>query len=1088
MKKFFFLLLTVLLCSSAAFADHTVTGTVVSALDDEPLVGATVLPLPLGSGNGTATDTDGNFTLSVPNTCHEIQVSFVGMVTRQVRIVTGKKMQIRLSSDENRLDEVMVVAYGTTKRSEYTGSASVVKADEIGEALVSSVTSVLQGKVSGVQTLSSDGRPGSSPSVRIRGVGSINASSAPLYVVDGVPYDGDIANLANSDIESMTVLKDAASTALYGARGANGVILITTKRGAAGNARVTFDARWGANGRAIPNYNVLSNTNQYYELMYEGLYNQYRGAGYSENVSWRNAANKTLTATGYQIYTVPTGEYLIGHNGKVNPNAILGYSDGEYYYTPDDWSKASFHHGFRQEYNLGVAGGTDRIKYYFSGAYLGDEGIIKGSSFDRFSSRLNVDYQAKTWLKIGANMNYTYTKSNYPGDNDLDASTSSGNAFYMANQIAPVYPIYVRDAEGNVMHNELYNHPVYDYGDQDYSTNFTRNWMSIANPIGSLCYDTTEYLTDVFDSKWYATLTPVEGLNITGTAGYWVSNQRYHSLGNKFYGQVVSYKGSAYQSQSRVRSINLQALASYTKTFNDVHTMDLMVGYETYNLERENVSAIGYNLYDPFGWYVDNTIDRKVGYGDRDIQYTTRGILARGKYNYASKYFFMASYRRDSSSRFAPDKRWGDFFSVSAAWDVAKESFMEPATGIVDQLKVKASFGQNGNDNLGGSTYYYYAWADQYQVTGADGVWTDATLVYKGNKDITWETSNNVNAGVDFSLFKGKLSGTIEYYQRQVSDMLFFLPTGPSLGYSSYPVNVGSMRNNGVEIELNANIINTPDITWSVNANITTGHNKIVKLPKELLKDGQWVSGYRIFKEGESMYNWYMPSYAGVNEQTGEAMYWGRYTSDKAALAALGLSEDLAGTEVKTNNWDDVYSGNTAKGLVENRKESGNLMPKAYGGFGTSLYVYGVDLNISFAYQFGGKIYDNTYQALMHGADSDDFGQNWHTDILDRWTPENTKTDVPRLNSADNYSSSTSDRFYVSSNFLSLNNVTLGYTLPGKDTRSIGIESIRFYVAAENVALWSKRRGLDPRQAYTSSSNSTYSPIRTLCGGLRVEF
>ncbi|MDE6145140.1 MAG: TonB-dependent receptor, partial [Muribaculaceae bacterium] len=501
--------------------------------------------------------------------------------------------------------------------------------------------------------------------------------------------------------------------------------------------------------------------------------------------------------------------------------------------------------------------------------------------------------------------------------------------------------------------------------------------------------------------------------------------------------------------------------------------MDLMVGYETYNLERESVTAIGYNLYDPTGWFVDNTIDRRMGYGSRDIEYTTRGILARAKYNYAQRYFGHVSYRRDSSSRFAPGHRWGDFFSVSAAWDIAKESFMDPARNVVDQLKFKASFGQNGNDNLGTSTAYYYAWQDQYKITGADGVWNDATLAYKGNKNITWEKSNAFNVGFDFSLLQGKLDGSIEYYQRQVSDMLFFLPTAPSLGYDQYPANVGSMRNNGFEIELNYNVFNTPDFSWTINANLTTGGNKIISLPKELVKDGQWINGSRLFKEGHSMYNLLLVEYAGVDEATGEALYWAKMND---------------GSRQKTTDFQACYSGNTDKGILESRTETGNLMPKIYGGFGTSLYLYGVEFSLTFAYQAGGRLLDYTYQDLMHNGDKYSAGKNFHVDALNRWTPENTKTNVPRIDAADNYTNSTSTRFLISSNYLSLNNVTLAYTLPGKLTRQIGIESVRIYGAAENVALWTKRRGLDPRQSYLTSENSTYSPMRTISGGIRVQF
>lgn len=1083
MKKLFLFFLTVLLTSAVAMAQHTVTGTVLSEQDNEPIIGATVRVL----GNeaiGVATDADGHFSLQVPAQFHKLIVSSVGMTTRTVDI-TSAPMTIILSDHATHLDDVMVVAYGTAKKSEYTGSASVVKAADISDALVSSVTSVLSGKVSGVQTISSDGRPGSAPSIRIRGIGSINASSSPLYVVDGVPYEGDISQLANSDVESMTILKDAASTALYGARGANGVVLITTKRGAEGSARVTFDARWGANTVGIDNYNVISNPEQYMEMAYQGYYNYatlVRGANAATAWNYANNQLQPLSGSGgvfgYQIYEVPTGERLIGHNGKINPNAQLGYSDGTYYYLPDNWRANTLHNGLRHEYNLSISGGTEKLKYYVSGSYLGDDGVINGSSFDRFSSRATVDYQAKKWLKIGTNTAYIYTKTNYASDNDLDNSTSSGNAFWMANMIAPIYPMFVRDAATRqVVQNEQYGLPVYDYGDGS-STNYTRNWMSMANPIGTLRYDTYEILSDAIDTKWYATITPIDGLNITGTAGYFTDNTRYHLVNNPFYGQGAEGGGYAMQQAYRSRSLNLQALASYTHTFANAHTMDVMVGYENYSYNTEYVYAGGYNLYSPTGWNVTNTIDRKTGNGGSEINYTTRGIFARAKYNYEGRYFFHASYRRDASSVFAPEHRWGDFFSVSAGWDIAKESFMQNATAV-DQLKLKVSFGQNGNDKLSGNMgrypQYYYAWQDQYKVNGANGVWNDATLVYKGNPNITWETSNAFNAGVDFSFFQGRLSGTVEYFSRQTSNMLFNLPASPSLGYSTYPENVGSMRNSGFELELNGTVVNTKNVTLDLNFNITTLNNKILKLADKI--NGQWVNGYRLYREGEAMAQWYMPSYAGVNPDNGLAQYWGMTTDGK---------------EEPVTDWNLAYAGGTDKATgvtyVANRKASGSLLPKAYGGFGATLNVYGIDLSVSFAYQFGGKIYDNTYAYLMHGINANDMGQNWHQDMLNAWTPENRNTDVPRLCAEDKYTTSVSDRWFVSSNYLSLNNLTLGYTFPKQVTDILHLESVRIYGAAENLALWTKRKGLDPRQSYTSSNNATYSPIRAFSGGIRVTF
>lgn len=1107
MKRLLALMAVMTTVIASALGQRTASGYVYSVSDDLPVIGATVLVK--GTSLGTSTDLDGNFSLkNIPASASKLVISYVGMHPQEVNI--GEDLKIGLLTDSHNLDEVMVVAYGTAKKSEYTGSASVVKADQIQDALVSSVTSVLSGKVAGVQTLSSDGRPGSSPTLRIRGVGSINASSNPLIVLDGVPFDGSISDISPADVESMTVLKDAAANSLYGARGANGVVMITTKRGSAGNARVTVDARWGANDRALPNYNVMSSTDQYYEMLYEGLYNQNMGLktyGGNSLLAWQAAATQVLQkATGYQIYTVPTGEFLIGHNGKINPNATLGYSDGTYYYTPDNWTDNTIRSGLRQDYMISISGGTDNLKFYISGNYLNDTGIIKNSDFNRLSTRASVDWQAKKWLKLGTTLNYTYTNSNIPGDMDLDYSTSSGNAFYIANQIAPVYPMFVRNADGSVMMNEVYNLPVYDYGDGS-STKFTRTFMSIANPVGSLYYNKDQYLSDVFDGKWYININPIQDLTITGNAGYWVSNDRGHFLGNPYYGQSSGTDGWAEQSFTRYYSINLQALANYTHTFADVHNIDVMVGYETYHHEYETAYAYGECLYDPDGWWVTNTIDNKNGSGSRPVDYSTRGIFGRAKYNYDSKYFLQASYRRDASSRFAPEHRWGNFFSVSGAWDIAKEKFMQDQTAV-DQLKFKVSFGQNGNDNLGSSSYYYYAYQDQYQVNGANGVWNDATLVFKGNRDITWETSNNFNIGFDYSFLNGKIDGSIEYYQRQVSDMLFFLPVGPSLGYSSIPVNVGSMRNNGFELEVNYNVFQTKNLSWSINANITSLGNKITKLPDELVKDGQWVNGSYIYKEGESRYQMYLPHFAGVNPATGEAMYTAKF-SDTYYAAHPELKEAGIGMEFNTGmdytdangkvilpanfaNYNDVYSGMKDADenpiLEVNRKKSGSLLPKAYGGFGTTLNAYGIDFSMTFAYQFGGKVYDNTYAALMHNATSSYNGRNYHVDILNRWTTPGQQTDVPRVNAGDQYTSSASDRWFISSNFLSLNNITLGYTLPAKWTKAIGVESVRIYGAAENVALWSKRRGLDPRQGYATSNSSTYSPIRSFSGGVRVQF
>lgn len=1049
---------------------RSIRGSVVDASNNEPLVGATVMPI--GGGQGVATDIDGKFSLNVPANVKTARITYVGYKEQTVNLSNG--MVVSLMPTDSNLDEVMVVAYGTAKKSAYTGSASVVKSETIENALVSTATDALSGKIAGVQVQSSNGQPGTSPTIRIRGVGSINANNDPLYVLDGVPYDGDVSSINTMDIESMTVLKDAAAAALYGARGANGVIIITTKKGRVGSAKVTVDARWGSNSRAVPRYDVIESTDQFVELQYQSLRNGYYYNGQYSAEGAHDAANANIfKKLGYQVYTVPAGEGLIGANGKVNPNATLGYQNGDYFYTPDDWYKEQLRNGLRQEYNVSINGGNDRFTYFVSGSYLGDQGLIEGSHFNRLSTRTSIDYQVKPWLKVGTNLSYVYTNSGYPSDQDTGSSNSSGNSFLMADEIAPYYPMYVRNADGSIRIDESSGKKVYDYGDGK-STPYTRNWMSMSNPAGNLAYDTEDYLADVFNGKWYLMLTPVDGLSITGSAGYFLDNTRLHSIGNPYYGQSSNYGGSAVQYFVRTRSINLQALAQYQKTFAEKHDLDVLIGYESYDYNTEMLEGVGYNLYIPNSWVMNNVINDKNVYGSQN-EYDTRGIFGRINYAFDNRYFASVSVRRDASSRFAPNKRWGTFWSASAAWNIAKEAFMQNATWV-DQLKLKVSFGQQGNDNLG---IGYYPWQDQFTIGNGGGVWSLGPLYRKGNPDITWETSNNFNVGVDFSFFKGLLYGTIEYYNRQTSDMLYNLPVSPSLGYSSIPMNIGSMRNNGVELELNVRPVATRNVTWDLNFNITSVGNKVLKLHPDL--HGQLISGSRIYREGESMYNLYMVKYAGVDPATGLALYWDAdpVYDDNGNIQKDAMGNTIVGDEYLSTDYDHAYSNN--------RRATGNIMPKAYGGFGTNLTFFGFDFSMAFAYQFGGKIWDYTYQDLMHNGNSY-AGQNFHSDMLNAWTPENRYTNVPRLDGQDSYTNSSSTRWLTSSNYLSLQNITLGYTLPKSIVQKIKMESIRIYGSAENVFLWSTRKGLDPRQGYVSSEGATYKGSRCISGGIRIEF
>ena len=996
-------------------------------------------------------------------------ISFIGLQSQEVAVKPVVK--VVLKSDAEVLDEVVVTAYGTSTKGSFTGSASVMKADKIEKRQVSNVSNALAGAVAGVQILSNNGQPGESAKVRIRGVGSINAGTDPLYVVDGVPYDGDLSSINSADIESMTVLKDAASTALYGARGANGIIMITTKKGTSGKARVNFDAKWGVNSRAVKNYDVMTSPKNYMEKAYEAIYNGYTQInGYPADIA-HVQANKTLLSNsgggvGYPVYTVPAGQLLIGSNGMLNPNATLGYMT-EYgnWLTPDNWEDEMFQNKLRQEYNINVAGGNDKSTFYMAFGYLDDQGVIEGSGFTRFSGRLKGDYKVTDWLKVGANVNYINSESRYPGDQDSDHTASSGNAFYIANNIAPIYPMYVRGEDKQIM--TLTGRPVYDYGDGKSVPGYSRAFMQIANPAGDLVYNKTNYMRDVFNTNWFAELTPIKGLTVSARFGLNVDNTRLNLLNNPYMGQSAEYNGEVVQAAMRTYGLDQQYVANYNFTLQDIHHFDITAGYDGYTYEYTELSGQGQNLYDPESEFVSNTIDKKNATGFKQT-YATEGFFGRVNYSYDDKYFGNVSYRRDASSRFSPDNRWGDFWAASVAWMITREEFMKNVTWV-NMLKLKASFGQQGNDDLLlpagkyiGNIHLeknFYPWMDQYSVMGANGIFSDGTLFAKGNKDITWETSTSYNVGLEFALFNNRLNGSAEYFARKSSDMLYNKPIAGSMGYTYIPMNVGSMTNSGFELDLSYQIFNRKNFSWDVNFNATFVKNKINELHPDL--KGQLIDGSNIYEEGESMYRMYLVKYAGVDEKTGEALYW---------------AKDKDGKEYATANYSLAQT---------NKAGTDNLMPKVYGGFGTSIEAYGFDASIQLSYQLGGQIYDSGYRFMMAGKGE---GQNWHKDIYNAWTPANTKTDVPRLNAQDSFTNALSDRWLISSNYLSINNITVGYTLPSNLVKKMFIEKLRVYFTADNVGLIAKRKGLDPRQSYTTSTNSLYSPIRTISGGISLTF
>lgn len=1068
MNKRFAIVMAGTLLSAGALAQSTVKGTVISQDDGMPIVGATIRVE--GTNTGTVTDIDGNFSVAVPASNKKLRIEYIGMESKTVAAKDG--ITIKLVPSEKDLDEVLVVAYGKQKRSAFTGSAGVVSADELKDRVVSNVTNAMSGQVAGVQVLNSNGQPGSDATIRVRGIGSISSSNDPLIILDGVPYEGNISSINPTDIASLTVLKDAASNAIYGARGANGVVLITTKQGNSKEAKVTFDAKWGTNSRAIPQYDVISSPGEYYETMFKALYNSkaYHGSTAAEAYAYANdnLFNVENGGLGYQIYTVPKGENLIGTNFKLNPNAKLGYTDGQYYYTPDDWYKEAISSNLRQEYNATVSGKTDRMNYYASVGYLDDNGIVTNSSFKRYSARVNADYQAKKWLKVGTNMAYAYSDNQSPYGQTSDSWGSTGNLFYIVNSIAPIYPLYVRNADGSIMINSGNGKKTYDSGT---NTSFRRPSLS-GNAVRDLDYNSYHDYRDLFTGKWYANITPIEGLTLTANIAANIQNDRYNYLYSPF-GSSISSDGSVSVTSTRSMSVNNQYMAQYQKLIGGVHNVDFLLGYEQFRLRDQYFGGSNTHLYDPFIGELDNAgSDTDKYLSSYTNKYMSEGIFARAQYDYDGKYFFSASFRRDASSRFSKDNRWGNFGSVGAAWLLTKEDFMKDLTWI-NSLKYKVSWGVQGNDNIlySNSEPNYYAYRDQYTMTYNNGSYS-LVMKYKGNKDLTWETSYSFNTGFEFELLNRRLNGSFDFFYRKTDDLLFNNPVPVSSGITtgSIPINAFNVSNTGFEFDLNGVIIKTKDIEWAANLNLTHYKNKILKLTDELDAQGGQKGAYYIRRVGGSLYESYLKRFAGVDPDNGQALYY---------------------VDPDNGDWSTTSNYDAAQ-----LSDCGDILPKVYGGFGTTIKAYGFDLSASFSYQLGGKFYDGTYQSFMHNGGSGMQGFNWHKDILNAWTPENRYTNVPRLDASDACYQLDSDRYLVSSDYLSVNNITLGYTLPKSLLEKIGISGLRVYVSGDNLGVISARKGLDPRESFglgssthdSGASQSSYSVMKSIVGGISLTF
>lgn len=1002
MKKKMMLMLSMLsVWISVAWAQEiTVRGIVTSEDDGMPVVGASVLVK--GTSQGTITDMDGKFSISrVDPSSKTIVISYVGMKTQEVA-VKGGEIVVVLEPDATALDEVMVVAYGTVKKSAFTGSAAVVDQDKIKTPAVSFDRS-LAGQVSGVQVLSNSGQPGSSTSFRIRGSGSLSASNEPLYVIDGVATtSAEYSSIAESnssstnilssinpnDIESITILKDAAAAALYGSRAANGVVMITTKRGQEGKAKVNLNAQfsWSKLGKA---YEMMSSGD-----MYKMLYMGYRAEGQTMEEA-NESAQGTLTHNPYNV------SYPLDENGNV--------VDGARIVVDTDWQDEVFRTGPSQDYDINVSGNNNNTNYFFSVGYTNQDGIVLASNYKRYSAKLNVDTKVNSWMNAGMNVTFSHSIQSTTVESSAGASP-----LYNALSFPNAVPVYVVDSEGV---------PVLDEnGNLQY--NFTNPISRDFNPLAIPTMDVNRSKFYRLLASAYAEIIFFKGFSFkTVFSPDYVSTDE-HRYWNKEHGNGPSYNGRLDKWHISDLMYTSTNTFNYNNVFNDIHGLNVMAGMEYWQSTYETLYAAGRDLLGSMQEL--SAAGSSISQSSSTTKETLISYFGRAEYSLKDKYNFSASLRTDGSSIFGSDTKWGTFWSLGASWRINQEDFLKDVSWV-DNLKLRLSYGTSGNKN--GLERY-----------ASLGLWTSGSdYLYGGNVGVGhtqlandllgWEKQGMFNVGIDFTFWR-RFYGSIDYFNKTSDGLLYAIPLAIQNGLESITMNAAKTANNGVEITLGADILRSP-FTWTMDLNASFIKDKI----KDLYgNDNVQMTEYqKIWSVGGSQYEFYMPTWAGVDTETGDPLW---YTIDDN------------GNRVTTSDYSDaVY------------EKQGRSTPTVYGGFFNTFSYKGFDLSVQVNYSLGGKIYDSVYAAMMH--DGSNVAQNMHVDALEAWTTSGQVTNVPKyeINNSSN-SSSLSSRFLYDATYIKLKNITLSYTLP----RNLGVFSkaisgAKVWVSADNICTWFADKG-----------------------------
>jgi TonB-linked SusC/RagA family outer membrane protein len=1040
MRKSLLLGLTLLLSFGIVFAqDQTISGKVTSAEDGSSVPGVNVVLK--GTTTGTVTDLDGNYNITVPSDGTTLVFSFIGLQTQEVEIGSQSVINITMSVDTEQLEEIIVTAYGTSTRRAFTGSASVVDSEQLLSRNVTSPIAAIEGNATGVQFTSPSG-PGESPGIVIRGVGTLNGASAPLYIVDGIQFNAPLNTLNQADIESLTILKDAASTSLYGSRAANGVVIITTKKGKAGKIKVDASVTTGWVTRGVPFYEQVS-PGQYYEGMWEGLRNTSAAGGDPQY-----ASDNIYSQLGYNPFNV-ANDQIVGTDGRINPNA-------EVIYQSLDWFDELQETGIRTNYNLNVSGGGEDHSIFFSASYLNDDSYVILSGFDRFTSRLNTVFQVTDWLEIGASANISLSETNGPASG---GSGSIVNPFGFSQRMGSVYPVYVNDLNGNIVRDAEGN-KVWDNGEGFPAYNIgSRPVNQGRHAIQELTLNKEIDKDNTYGFRVHGNAEIIDGLNFRLMYGGDFVDYFNNSYENPVIGDAQP-DGRLSQERRRVATTTFNQILTYRKSFNR-NNIDITAGHESYEVDDQELGGLA-TIQAANGIYEFANFSNIVRLGGFTFDRALEGYFLRANYDFDEKYFISASVRRDGSSSFEKENRWGTFYSVGAAWRLDQEAFLGSISWI-NKLKLRASYGQVGNDNLGNRDWYLsQALFGITSNAASPAILIDAI----GNAALQWETSENYDVALEFALFDNLLDGTVEYYRRNSTDLLYNLPIAPSNGINEVPVNAATMYNQGIEIGITGHLISNDN--WKLDLTLlgSTFKNEITSIPDP------FIDGTKRWAEGRSRYDYFLYHAAGVDPATGDQLYFQYdFDADNNSVPVL----DAGGVHLTTTDWSTTQRGFAGASAV----------PDFLGSVSTFLSYKGFDFSLLITYAIGGSVLDNGYSAMMHPGS---YGSSWHPDILNAWKQPGDNTTVPRLENGNTELVQTqSTRFLTDASHVSIRNANLGYNFSPTVLNKIGMTSLRVFVTGENLFLSSKRAGLDPQYSLAGvQSNSDFVPGRIISIGLNL--